>query len=69
MKSITIIGENLGCGGTEKVIIKLIRYYEKKGYKTNIVLLSKAKVFERFSTSLICGIMSLLVFLFVINVN
>ena len=49
MKSITIIGENLGCGGTEKVIIKLIRYYEKKGYKTNIVLLSKAKVFKRFS--------------------
>ena len=49
MKSLTIIGENLGCGGAEKVIIKLIRYYEKKGYKTNIVLLSKAKVFERFS--------------------
>ncbi|MBO8221435.1 glycosyltransferase [Prochlorococcus marinus] len=49
MKSITIVGENLGCGGTEKVIIKLIRYYEKKGYKTNIVLLSKAKVFKRFN--------------------
>ena len=49
MKSLTIIGENLGCGGTEKVIIKLIGYYEKKGYETNIVLLSKAKVFERFS--------------------
>lgn len=49
MKSITIIGENLGCGGAEKVIIKLISYYEKKGFKTNIVLLSKAKVFKRFS--------------------
>ena len=49
MKSLTIIGENLGCGGTEKVIIKLIKYYEKKGYETNIVLLSKAKVFKRFS--------------------
>ena len=48
MKSLTIIGENLKCGGTEKVIIKLIRYYENKGYKTNIVLLSKAKVFKRF---------------------
>ena len=48
MKSITIIGENLGCGGTEKVIIKLIRYYENKGYETNIILLSKAKVFKRF---------------------
>ena len=33
MKSITIIGENLGCGGTEKVIIKLIRYYDKKAIK------------------------------------
>ena len=49
MKSLTIISENLGCGGTEKVIIKLIKYYENKGYETNIVLLSKAKVFERFS--------------------
>ena len=51
MKSLTIIGENLGCGGTEKVIIKLIGYYEKKGYETNIVLLSKAKVFEKIQYS------------------
>ncbi len=48
MKTLTIISENLDCGGTEKVIIKLIRYYENKGYKTNILLLSKAKVFKRF---------------------
>ena len=48
MKTLTIISENLGCGGTEKVIVKLIRYYENKGYKTNILLLGKAKVFKRF---------------------
>ncbi len=47
--SITLITNNLLCGGTERVVSKLANYYISKGLKVNIITINKNDVFFGFN--------------------